>query len=78
MGTSLSAPVRTGPGVHPTSSTMSAGSFMRVMRPGRGVEHLPQFFAILKKEQSYTYILRMGFHGLFQEEVYLLFIFWHR
>jgi len=31
--------VQTGPGAHPTSYTMGTGSFPRVKRPGRGVDH---------------------------------------
>ena len=37
----FSAPVQTGPGVHPTSCTMGTGSFPAVKRPGRGVDHPP-------------------------------------
>jgi hypothetical protein len=35
----FSAPVQTGPGVHPASYTMGTGSFPVVKRPGRGVDH---------------------------------------
>ena len=38
---SFSAPVQTSPGAHPTSYTMSTGSFPGVKRPGRGVDHPP-------------------------------------
>ena len=37
----MHAGVRTGPGVHPASYTTGTGSFQRVKRPGRGVNHLP-------------------------------------
>jgi hypothetical protein len=39
VGRSFSAPVQTGPVVHPASSTMGTGSFPRVKRPGRCVDH---------------------------------------
>jgi hypothetical protein len=35
----FSAPVQTGPGVHPFSYTVGTGSFPGVKRPGRGVDH---------------------------------------
>ena len=31
-------PVQTGPGAHPASCTMGAGSFLGVKRPGRGAD----------------------------------------
>ena len=37
VGARFSAPVQTGPGVHPASYTVGTGSFPRVKRPGRGV-----------------------------------------
>jgi len=37
----FSATVQTGPGAHPASSTMRAGSFMGVKRPVPGVDHPP-------------------------------------
>jgi hypothetical protein len=37
----FSAPVQTGPGVHSACYTMGTGSFPRVKRPGRGVDHPP-------------------------------------
>jgi hypothetical protein len=40
-GARFSAPVQTGPGAHPASYTMCTGSFKRVKRPGRGVDHPP-------------------------------------
>ena len=41
MGARFSAPVQTGSKAHPASCTMGTGSFPRVKRPGRGVDHLP-------------------------------------
>jgi hypothetical protein len=35
------APVQTSPGAHPASYTINTGSFPRVKRPGRGVDHPP-------------------------------------
>ena len=46
----LSAPVQTGPGVHPASCTMGTGSFPGVKRPGRGVDHPLHLVPKLKKE----------------------------
>ena len=38
-GRRFSAPVRTGPGAHPAAYTLCTGSFPRVERPRRGVDH---------------------------------------
>jgi hypothetical protein len=40
-GARFSAPVQTGRGAHPASSTMGTWSFSGVKRPGRGVDHPP-------------------------------------
>ena len=40
-GARFSAPVQTGPGVHPASYTIGTGSFPGVKRPGRGVDQPP-------------------------------------
>ena len=53
-GARFSAPVQTGPGAHPASYTRGTGSFLGVMRPGRGVDHPPHLKPRLKKEWSYT------------------------
>ena len=45
----FSAPVQTGPGAHPASCTMGAGSFPGVKRPGRGAEHPPHLSAEVMK-----------------------------
>jgi hypothetical protein len=42
VGVRLSAPVHTGPGVHPASYAVGTGSFPRVKRRGRGLDHPPQ------------------------------------
>ena len=39
VGARFSAPVQTGTGAHPASSTMGTGSFPGVKRPGRGADH---------------------------------------
>jgi len=46
----ISAPVQTGPGVHPASYTMGTGSFPEVKRPGRGVDNPHHLAMRLKKE----------------------------
>ena len=40
-GSRFSAPVQTGPGVHPAFCTVGTGPFPGVNRPGRGAEHPP-------------------------------------
>ena len=45
----FSGPVQNGPGIHPASYTMGTGSFPRVKRPGRGVDHPPPSNAEVKK-----------------------------
>jgi hypothetical protein len=42
-------PVQTGPGAHPASCVMGTGSFPRVKRPGRGVNHPPHLTPSLEK-----------------------------
>ena len=44
-GARFSAPVQTGPGIHPATYTMGTGSFPGVKRPGRGDDHSPQLIA---------------------------------
>jgi len=48
-GSRFSAPVLTGPGVHPACYTMGTGSFSGVKRPGRGVDHPPPSSAEVNK-----------------------------
>jgi hypothetical protein len=40
-GARFSAPVQTGPGAHPASCTMGTELFLRVKRPGCGIDHSP-------------------------------------
>ena len=47
---SYSAPVQTGPGAHPISYSVGAGSFPGVKRPGRGVDRPTHLAPKLKKE----------------------------
>jgi hypothetical protein len=49
-GAKFSAPVQTGPGVHPASYTMGTGSSSGVKRPGRDVDHPPHLSPRLNKE----------------------------
>jgi hypothetical protein len=56
LGARFSAPVQTGPGVHPASCTMGTGSFPGVNRPGRGVDHAPPSSAEVKERvELYLY-----------------------
>jgi hypothetical protein len=50
VGARFSAPVQTGPGAHPASYTMGAGSFSEVKRPGRGVDNPPNLAPRITKE----------------------------
>jgi hypothetical protein len=55
-GREFLAPVQTGPGVYPASSTIGTGSFPGVKRPGRGVDHSPPSSAEVKKKiELYLY-----------------------
>ena len=40
-GERFSAPVRTGPGIHPASYVRGPGSFSGVKQPGRGLDNPP-------------------------------------
>jgi len=44
----FSAPVQIGPRAHPAPYTMGTGSFPRVKRPGRGIDHSPHLAPRLK------------------------------
>ena len=54
VGARFSSPVQTGPGAHPALYIMGTGSVPGLMKPGRGVDHLPHLAPRLKKKQSYT------------------------
>jgi len=45
VGVRFSAPIQTGPGVHPASYKKGTGSFLGVKQPGRDVDHPPPFSA---------------------------------
>jgi len=46
------------------SRLMGTGSFPRIKRPGRGVDHPPPLAPRLKKEYSYTYTPTLSLRGL--------------
>ena len=58
VGVRFSAPVRTGPGVHPASCTMGTGSLPGVKRPGRATDHPPPIFSaeVLNRVELYLYL----------------------
>jgi hypothetical protein len=58
-GAIFSAPVQTGPGVHPASYTMGTGSLSRgVKRTGHGVEHPnPSSAGVKERVELYLYSL---------------------
>jgi hypothetical protein len=49
LGARFSAPVQTGPGVHPALHTMGTGSFSGVKWPERDVDHPPSSSAEVKE-----------------------------
>ena len=55
MGTGFSAPVQTGPGANPASSTMGTGSFPGVKQPGCGFEY-PRASSAEVKERVELYL----------------------
>jgi hypothetical protein len=56
VGARVSAPVQTGPGAHPASSTMGTGSFSGVKRPGRGVDRpSPSSVEVKERVELYLY-----------------------
>ena len=48
-GPRFSAPIQTGPGAHPASSTLGTESFLGVMQPGHGNDHPPPPSAEVKE-----------------------------
>ena len=55
-GTRFSAPVQIDTGAHPASYRMGTGPFLRVERPGRGVDHPPQSCAEVEgRVELYVY-----------------------
>jgi len=61
-GARFSVTVQTGPGAHPSSCTMGAGSFPGVKQPGRGVDHPPPSSAEVKETVDTP---PLGLRGLF-------------
>ena len=55
----FSAPVQTGPGVHPAACIMGTGSFEGVKRSGRGADHTPPYLSadVMKSAPA------LGLHG---------------
>jgi hypothetical protein len=49
VGARFSNPVQTDPGAHQATCTMAIGSFQKVKRPGRGVNHPPSSSAEVKE-----------------------------
>ena len=48
---------------------MGTGSFPKVKRPGRDVDHPPHLALKFKKEESYTFTSPLGLRGLLQGEL---------
>jgi len=56
VGARFSAPVQTGPGVHPPSYPMGTGFFPWLKRPGRYVDHpLPSSAEVKERVELYLY-----------------------
>jgi len=55
VGERFSAPIYTGPGAHPASSTMGTGSFPGIKWPVRGVDH-PSPSSVEVKERVGLYL----------------------
>jgi len=49
MGVRFSTPIQTNPGAHPASYPMGIGTFLRIKRPGHGIDHPPPFSAKVKE-----------------------------
>jgi hypothetical protein len=60
MGARFFAPLKTGLGAHPASSTMGTGSLPGVKRPGRGADNPPPPSAEVENEYSYTSAFPVG------------------
>jgi len=60
MRTKFSALVPTGPEAHPASYTKDTGSFLRVKRPGRGVDHPTPPIAEVKERVELHLYSRSG------------------
>jgi hypothetical protein len=65
MEVRFSAPVQTNSEDHPAFYIVSAGSFLGVKQPGRGVDHPRNLGLRLKKDEIYTSALPLDLHGLF-------------
>jgi hypothetical protein len=59
MGTRFSAFVQTSHGAHIVSRTMGTGSFPRVKRPGRGVDHPHPSKAVVTKRNKAVSVLHL-------------------
>jgi len=55
VGARFSAPVQTGPGAHPASSTMGTGSFPGIQRTGHGVDHPPPSVEVKERVELSLY-----------------------
>jgi len=65
VGARFSAPVQTGSDAHPASYTIGTGFFLRVKRPGRGVDNPPPSSAEVEGRVELKIYLPIGLCGLF-------------
>ena len=61
VGARFSAPVRTGPGAHPASSTIGTGSFPGVKGPRRGVNPTPSSAEVNERVELYLFSPLLAF-----------------
>jgi hypothetical protein len=64
---------RTRPGTHPAPYTRVTRSSPWAKRSRRGIDNTPHQVSRFDKEYSYTSTSPLGFHGLFQGELYFTF-----
>jgi len=74
MGARFYSLVQNGPGAHPASYTMGAGSFPSVSRPMRGVNHPTPPSAEVKERIGLYFCSSLCLHGRLYGELYLLLL----
>jgi len=74
-GARFSAPVQTGPGVHPASYTRRTESFPSVKRPGRDVDHPPHLEPRLKKNRAIPLLPLWAFVAYYKAQFTFTFTF---
>ena len=60
LGARFFSPVQAGPEAHPASCTMGTGSFLRLKRPGHGVDHSPRLAQSLEQKVKLYFYFPSG------------------